>query len=48
MVSAGLAMTDRPFFFLALEALGGLAHDVLKHFLDSTKGKFEASVSSVK
>lgn len=41
---------DRPSHFssLALEALGGLAHDVLKHFLDSTKGKFEASVSSVK
>lgn len=26
-------------------ALGGLAHDVLKHFLDSTKGQFEAVVA---
>ena len=26
------------------QALGGLAHDVLKHFLDSTKGQFEVGL----
>ncbi|CAE7765455.1 dclre1 [Symbiodinium pilosum] len=28
-----------------MSALGGLAHDVLKHYLDSTKGQFESVVA---
>lgn len=34
--------TRHAFGLGAAQALGGLAHDVLKHFLDSTKGQFEA------